>query len=341
MQRDRKRRLVHCPQLLEDGLGLRSGVDEDERHPGALDRAIDVADAVARRVAGPGNALIGVQNGDIGSCSFCALHQGREFLHALLFPLRFEPGAQPIDIGNGRRKTDAAMPGCQRLEPCEAERQQRPALRGGERVQLVDDHPAHRAEHPWRFRHGNEQRHLLGRGDQDVGRMMALALALGGRRVAGPRLDADRQAHLARRPFEIACDVDGQRLERRHIKRVEPLSRLHREFAQRRQKARQRLAAAGRSDQQHRAAGPCLGKDLDLVLPRCPATCREPVEHERRQLAIAFPVLLRAENGAAAGESFRPFGQASAALLLGPCRLARLCCRLAGARCALARRALC
>ncbi len=45
---------------------------------------------------------------------------------------------------------------------------------------------------------------------------------LRGRRVAGPRLEPDRQPHLGDRRFEIARDVDRQRLERRDIERMQP-----------------------------------------------------------------------------------------------------------------------
>ena len=70
---------------------------------------------------------------------------------------------------------------------------------------------------------GEQQRELLGRGQQDVGRIAALALALRGRRVAGAGLDADRQPHLGDRRFEVARDVDRQRLERRDVERVQAL----------------------------------------------------------------------------------------------------------------------
>jgi hypothetical protein len=99
-------------------------------------------------------------------------------------------------------------------------------------MQLVDDHPPETAEHPWCFRHRNEQRHLLGGGDQDVGWAVPLALAFRRWRVAGPGLDADREPHLADRLFEIACDIDRQSLERRHIERVQPLSGSRRELAE-------------------------------------------------------------------------------------------------------------
>ena len=83
---------------------------------------------------------------------------------------------------------------------------------------------------------------------------MALALALGRRRIAGPRFHADIETHLADRVFEIARNVDRQRLERRHIERMQALSATVLELAERRQEARQGLAAAGGRDQEHRAA---------------------------------------------------------------------------------------
>ena len=78
-----------------------------------------------------------------------------------------------------------------------------------------------RAEQERRVGGGEQQRELLGRGEQDVGRIAALALALRDRRVAGAGLDADRQPHLGDRPLEIARDVDRERLQRRDVERVQ------------------------------------------------------------------------------------------------------------------------
>ena len=44
--------------------------------------------------------------------------------------------------------------------------------------------------------------------------VLALALALGRGRVAGPGLGADRQAQLGNRRFQIALNIDRQRLQR-------------------------------------------------------------------------------------------------------------------------------
>ena len=55
------------------------------------------------------------------------------------------------------------------------------------------------AEQRLRLAARQQQRELLGRRQEDVGRIGLLALALAGRRVAGAGLDADRQPHLGDR----------------------------------------------------------------------------------------------------------------------------------------------
>ena len=69
-----------------------------------------------------------------------------------------------------------------------------------------------------------QQGELLGRRQQDVGRLLDLPGALVGWRIAGSRLDTDGQPHLAHRGFEIAGDVGGKRLERRNIEGVKRCS---------------------------------------------------------------------------------------------------------------------
>ena len=68
-------------------------------------------------------------------------------------------------------------------------------------MQFVEHDALERAEQIRRVGAGEQQRQLLRRGEQDVRRIAALALALRGRRVAGAGLDADRQPHLARPAF--------------------------------------------------------------------------------------------------------------------------------------------
>ncbi len=189
--------------------------------------------------------------------------------------LRHHETAQIVGLGYRRREPDAGELRREAKQPRQAEREQIAALRGHQRVQLVEDHALERAEQIRRVGGGEQQRHLLRRGQQNLRRIATLALALRGRRVAGAGLDADRQPHLGNRRFQIARDIDGKRLERRDVERVQAAvaadaaagrdelspcaaacgndrrAQLH----QARQKSGQRLAAAGRRDQQHRAPG--------------------------------------------------------------------------------------
>ena len=203
--------------------------------------------------------------------------------------LRHHETAQLVGLGHRRRQADAGEIRRQAKQPRQTEREQIAALRGHQRMQLVEDDALERAEQIRRVGGREQQRQLLRRGQQDFRRIAALALALRARRIAGARLDADRQPHLGDRRFQIARDIDGERLERRDVERVQPALAAHvaaggdaafrrcslfaavdarrrssraTQLHQARQKARQRLAAAGRRDQQHRAAGLRLGQQV-------------------------------------------------------------------------------
>ncbi|PWG73951.1 hypothetical protein DF186_20410, partial [Enterococcus hirae] len=78
-----------------------------------------------------------------------------------------------------------AMAGGDGLQARQVERQQVTAPRVGEGVQFVDDPRAKPLEQPLRLPRRKQQRQLLRRGEQDVGRGGLLALALGLRRVSG------------------------------------------------------------------------------------------------------------------------------------------------------------
>ncbi len=99
------------------------------------------------------------------------------------------------------------------------------ALGCDQRMQFVEDDIAQVCKEALRLAIGDQQRQLLGRGEQDVGGRELLALALALRRIAGARLDADGQAHLADRLHQVALDINRERLERRDIKRVDALKR--------------------------------------------------------------------------------------------------------------------
>ncbi len=164
------------------------------------------------------------------------------------------------------------------------------------------------AQHVRRTRIGDQQRNLFRRGDQNVGRLLALALALGMRRVAGARLDRDGQRHLANRRFQIARDIDGQRLERRDIKRVNAAGAraVLGQFDEARQESGQRLAAAGGRDQQHALALRRVVQDGQLMRPRRPAARRKPVEKNLRQKAHRRQLDLRGRTTQLAPCPFPP-----------------------------------
>ena len=135
--------------------------------------------------------------------------------------LRHHEAAEFVGLGHRRRQADAGELRREAIEPRETERKQIAALRCHQRMQLVEDDAAERAEQERAVGGREQQRKLLRRREQDVRRIAALALALRGRRVAGAGLDADRQRHLGDRRFEIARDVDRERLERGDVERVQ------------------------------------------------------------------------------------------------------------------------
>src|SRR5581483_7742428 len=106
-------------------------------------------------------------------------------------------------------------------QPRQAERQKVAALRRGERMQFVEHHAPERAEQIGCIGRRQQQRQLLRRRQQYVGRVAALSLSFRGRRVAGARLELHGKAHLAHRDFQVARDVDGERLERRNVEGVQ------------------------------------------------------------------------------------------------------------------------
>ena len=211
------------PQFLEDHLRLAAGIDEDERGLVPLDQIVDLRIGVARGMPGPG------QHRSRGRLQHGDMRRGAALRHdeigeaCAVVRLRHEIAAQIVGLGDGRRQADGVQTGRQREQPRKPEREQVAALRGDQRMQFVEDHALQRAEQIRRVGGGEQQRELLRRGQQNVGRIAALARALRDRRVAGAGLDPDRQAHLGDRRFEVARDVDRERLQRRDVERVQAL----------------------------------------------------------------------------------------------------------------------
>ncbi len=135
------------------------------------------------------------------------------------------------------------------------------SLGAGHRVHLVDDHGLHVGQRVAGGR-GQHQEERLRRGDEDVGRTGDELAAACRRGVARTDPDADARVGQAealggpgdagQRSAQVAFDVHGQRLERRHVEDPGPggVLRLGRQPVDRPQECRQRLARPGGGDHQ-------------------------------------------------------------------------------------------
>src|SRR5579875_1621422 len=172
------------------------------------DQRINLGERVARHVAGPGQLLGRVEDREIG---WRTRWRGDELGGAWT---RNEPAAQFVGIADRGRKTGRLHRWRDRTQPRKIEAQEIAAFRGNDGVQFVDDDALEIGEEVAGIRAGEEKRQLFGGRQKDLRRIAPLALALGGRGVACPRLDPDREADLGNRRLEIAGYVDGERLER-------------------------------------------------------------------------------------------------------------------------------
>ena len=277
VQRDRQVEVVEPPELLETDLRLRPGVDEDDGGPRLADLGVDQRQGVHRHVSGPGDPGIGRKDFDL--CRGPGFAANEADVAAVRH--RRKPCAQRVGISHRRRQRHPSAVRRQRLQPGQPQRQEVAALAPGQGVQLVDDDAAKIGEQPRCVRVGQEQRQGLRRRHQELRRARPLPLALALWRVAGSRLGAEAQPHLRDRLFQVAVHVDGQGLERRDVEGVQPVRSRLGQFDQRRQEARQGLAAAGGRDQEGVAA-------LDGRL-------------EHRQLVVVGPPAARGEPGLETG----------------------------------------
>ena len=191
------------------------GVDEDQRQLVRADRLVDVAHGVAGGVAGERQACRGLEDADPGAG---AARDGDEPGR------RLRPAEKTLQVGglpHRRRQADRTEIRREAAQARETERKQVAALGGDERVQLVEHDVAEVCEEGLCVAMRDQQRQLLGRRQQDIGRAGDLARALGGGGVAGAGLDLDGQRHLGDRHFEIAGDIDGQCLQRRDVERMQ------------------------------------------------------------------------------------------------------------------------
>ena len=258
MQGDGQAKIVDAPQVLEQQLRLHARVDEQQAQPMRLDRRIDLADGIARRVPDARHRLVELENVDLRLGAADDVHEVGHVDVRLRRVLRHQIGAQLRRTRHRRRQADGAHAGRQLAQPRQRERQQVAALGRRQRVDLVEHDRVEIGEQLGAVGVAEQQRQLLRRRHQDVGRSRSLPRPPRHRRVAGARLGADRQLHLGDRRHEVARDVDRQRLQRRNVESVQAAAAVGApalgKADEARQEPGQRLAGAGRGDEQGRAA---------------------------------------------------------------------------------------
>ena len=124
----------------------------------------------------------------------------------------------------------AAGLGDQAVQPLEAQGQVAPPLVAGQRVHLVDDDGVHAAQHGPGGGRGQQQVQRLGRGDQNVRRVLAHGGPLGRRRVAGAHGDPQPGVGVAQprrlvpdfgqRDVQVLVHVDGQGPQRGDVEHL-------------------------------------------------------------------------------------------------------------------------
>ena len=180
----------------------------------------------------------------------------------------------------------------ERLQPLERQREVAAALVGGERVDLVDDHRAHRRQHPPARQRAEQHVERLGRRDQDVRWAAQVAPAILLRRVAGAHRGADVDvgqaefgqlgADAGQRRLEVGADVVRQRLQRRHVddrglvRQAALLDAAAHQIVERGQEGGERLARTGRGGDQRVAPGADRWPRRDLRLGRRGELALEP-----------------------------------------------------------------
>ncbi len=230
--------------------------------------------------------IIAPQDGDVRFGPAGRMHKCSHVFH-VRFVLGHQPGAQCIGACNRGRQTNSPGLRGKPVQPRQRQRQQTATLCRRHGVKLIkDNHPQVGKVVLGAFL-GDQQRYLFRRGDQNIRRIGFLALAFVGRGIAGARLNANIEVHFPDRCFEVSRNVDRQRLQGRDIQRVQSpargtLCQLHK----RRQKSRQRLAAAGRRNQQGRTPGRHGFQHLKLMAAGLPATSGEPIGKYGRQTGL-------------------------------------------------------
>ena len=250
-------------------LGLRAVVDEDQRSARAAnlrehqrcdrrpDRAVHMREVVHWR-----------HHAGLHPLDEAAVHDRRGAEAGRNAGARRQaPGQEARDLVErplrGRESDALRWLGGQRREALEGEREVRTTLGTGHGVNLVHDHGTQRAEHRAASHAGQQDVQRFRRRDQDVRRLAQHPRARRGGGVARPNGHADVRKFLSRCRealgqrlewrLEVALHVVVQRLERRYVEQVHRVRErrvesIGDELVQLPEKSRQRLAGAGRRE---------------------------------------------------------------------------------------------
>ena len=190
--------------------------------------------------------------------------------------IRCQPGAQGIRRGDGGGKPDALCPRCQYSQARKAKRQLIAAFGAGKGVDFINDDAAKPGKKFGGLWLGQQKREAFRRSQQDMRRGGALSRAAIGRRVTRAGFNANGQRHIANRRHQIARNIHRQGLERRDIKRMQPVTRRRRQIQQRWQKPGQRFPATCGGHQQRVIPNANRCQNIKLMRPRLPAARLEP-----------------------------------------------------------------
>jgi hypothetical protein len=217
MQRDRQAVVVDPPQLLEQQFRLAARVDEHQRHAVMLlDGLVDLRNRVARRMAAPGYPLLDFKDGDDRAGP--AGH-GDRARHLAAGGLRHQPALQLFRIRTVAERPIAAQTRRQLPQPGERQREQMcPRFEAISECNSSKHYIAQvgKRRSAWACAISSTPAPALSAGYR-AGRCAGGAIAAC--RRSGFR--SDRQAHLLDRRRQVAVDVDGKRLERRDVERME------------------------------------------------------------------------------------------------------------------------
>ena len=161
--------LVGEPEVVEEDLGLRAGVVEDERGAVATDLVEHGGDGIGGAAAGPGRAFLCFQHGDIRFGAGVGLQD------VAGVGVAGEEAGDGGGVFDGGGEANAAEAGAEGLEAGEGEHELVAAFRLGEGVDFVDDHAFEAGEGSVGVLVGGEEGQAFRRGEQDVGRVGALA----------------------------------------------------------------------------------------------------------------------------------------------------------------------